>query len=184
MNAMMQPIENDDSGERGVSFLTGLQAAYVKEFVKNGANGTAAATVAGYKDAKQASWYLQQQPHIRAAIRAEQERVIMSKGATKAVGFMVSALDDKLLSGAVRFQCAKWLAEAAGHGLAAHRAALGLPDSEKPISEMTLAELDAFITAGKAATAKLKSSIIEGQIGHDDTPDSQPTDAQDVDPTA
>lgn len=100
-------------------------------------------------------------------------------GGVKAVGWMVKALDDAKMAGAVRFQCAKWLAEAAGHGLAAQRATLGLPLEDKPISEMTLNELDAFIAAGKAATERIRQDrarTIEGDIVHNDARNSEPED--------
>lgn len=145
--------------------LTEKQAAFVRAMVRNGGNQTEAAREAGYGDPGARGWGLMQLPHVLAAIRAETERTMAGAGA-KAVGWMVKALDDQKLAGAVRFQCAKWLAEAAGHGLAAQRAALGLPAQDKPLTEMTLDELDAFISAGKAATTRLREErerTIDGQ---------------------
>lgn len=100
-------------------------------------------------------------------------------GGSRGLRWMMDALDDQKLAGAVRFQCAKWLAEASGHGLAAQRAALGLPEQDKPLSEMTLDELDAFISAGKAATERLKQDrmrTIEGEVRND----ARNSDAQDA----
>lgn len=117
-----------------------------------------------------------QLPHVQAAIRERTERMVLG-GGVKAVGWMVKALDDAKMAGAVRFQCAKWLAEAAGHGLAAQRATLGLPLEDKPISEMTLNELDAFIAAGKAATERIRQDrvrTIEGDIVRSDARNSEP----------
>lgn len=173
MNAMLRPLEDDeDRGAAGV--LTPMQAAFVRALVRNGGVQVEAAKEAGYSDPKSRGWGLMQLPHVQAAIRAETERMLAGAGA-KAVGWMVKALDDPKLPGAVRFQSAKWLAEAAGHGLAAHRAALGMPPQDKPLSEMTLDELDAFISAGKAATERLRQDrerTIEGSVVRDDARNS------------
>lgn len=163
MNAMLKPMEaQEDQGVPGV--LTAMQAAFVKAYVENGGVAVRAAEAAGYADPKGSAWGLTRLPHVQGAIRQETERMVQGAGA-KAVGWMVKALDDAKLPGAVRFQSAKWLAEAAGHGLAAQRAALGLPDSSKPLTEYTLDELDAFISAGKAGIERLKQErerTIEG----------------------
>lgn len=103
----------------------------------------------------------------------------------KAVGWMVKAMDDTKLPGAVRFQAAKWVAEASGHGLAAQQARLGLPAQDKPLSEMTLDELDAFISAGKQATERLRQErerTIEGNVVRSDARISDGGDAQAIDP--
>ena len=164
MNAVMRVVEaEEDHGVAGV--LTPKQAAFVKAYVENGGVATKAAELAGYAEPRSSAWGLTRLPHVQAAIRAETERMVQGAGA-KAVGWMVKALDDAKLPGAVRFQSAKWLAEAAGHGLAAQRAALGLPAADKPLTEMTLDELDAFISAGKQGIERLKAErerTIEGQ---------------------
>lgn len=173
MNAMLRPLEpEEDQGLAGV--LSPRQSAFVRAFVENGGVATRAAEAAGYAEPRSSAYSLTRLPHVQAAIRAETERMVQGAGA-KAVGWMVKALDDPKLPGAVRFQSAKWLAEAAGHGLAAHRAALGMPPQDKPLSEMTLDELDAFISAGKAATERLRQDrerTIEGSVVRDDARNS------------
>lgn len=169
MNAMMKLDEDADFLPSVAGPLTDKQAAFVRELVRNGGSQTDAARVAGYGDAGARAWELMQLPHVLAAIRAETERMITGAG-PKSISWMLKALDDAKMAGAVRFQCAKWLAEAAGHGLAAQRTALGLPLQDKPLSEMTLDELDAFISAGKAATDRLKQDrarTIEGEVRSD-----------------
>lgn len=185
MNAVLA-LEHQEFGESTnlAGVLTEKQSLFVKFYVELGGQVVKATEAAGYADGR-FGYQLQRLPHVQAAIRVEQARLIMGEGASKAVGFMVKALDDAKMSGAVRFQCAKWLAEAAGHGLAAHRAALGLPPSDKPLSEMTLDELDAFIGAGKHAVTKLKEDrarTIEGQLVHSDARSDGVIDAQPVDP--
>lgn len=170
MNAVLRPLDDDDRDLMAV--LTDKQREFVRQVTLTGGNQTKAAELAGYASPGSAGYALMQLPHIQAAVRAETERMLTGAGA-KAVGWMVKALDDPKLPGAVRFQSAKWLAEAAGHGLAAHRAALGMPPQDKPLSEMTLDELDAFISAGKAATERLRQDrerTIDGsaQVVRDD----------------
>lgn len=172
MGAVMR-LDSEESSAPITGTLTDKQRLFVRALVRNGGNATGAAEEAGYGDPRSRGWELMQLPHVLAAIRAETERM-MAGGGAKAVGWMVKALDDTKLAGAVRFQCAKWLAEAAGHGLAAQRAALGLPGADKPLSEMTLDELDAFIAAGKAGVEHLKRErlaqqerTIEGEVRKD-----------------
>lgn len=165
MNAVLK-LEDGVSIEpayQGV--LTDKQAEFARRYVQLGGSAEAAAIEAGYSG-RTYGYQLTQLPHVQAAIRAEQERAVL-EGSTKGLRWMVKALDDAKLPGAVRFQCAKWLAEAAGHGLAAQRAQLGLPQTDKPLSEMRLDELDAFISAGKKATERLREErtrTIEGQV--------------------
>ena len=178
MNAMLKPSEDEFLAALPSNGLTDKQCLFVRAIVRNGGNQTEAAAEAGYGDAGARAWELMQLPHILSAIRAETERMMASAG-PKAIGWMMKALDDQRMPGAVRFQCAKWLAEASGHGLAAQRAALGLPVQDKPISEMTLDELDTFIAAGKAATERLKQDrmrTIEGEVRND----ARNTDATDA----
>lgn len=174
MNAVMK-IEHDEELSSPIAgVLTDKQALFVKAYVEVGGNALRAAEQAGYAEPRSSAHYLTRQPHVMAAIRAEQSRFVLEGGA-KALKWMVGALDDAKLPGAVRFQSAKWLAEAAGHGLAAQRAQLGLPASDKPLSDMTLDELDAFIAAGKRGVEHMKAQAaeqaqktIEGQVVRSD----------------
>lgn len=168
MNAMLRPLDEFE-GDGAPGVLTEKQAEFARQFVLLGGQPMKAAEAAGYAGGR-IGYQLTRLPHVQAAIRRETERMVMEGGA-KGVGWMVKALDDAKLPGAVRFQSAKWLAEAAGHGLAAQRAALGLPAQDKPLSDMTLDELDAFISAGKAGIERLKQDrerTIEGSVVRDD----------------
>lgn len=183
MNAVMK-IEHDGAEAPELSgVLTAKQSAFVSQFVALGGQQGKAAELAGYADAAASAHRLVRLPHIQAAIRAEQARLVLEGGA-KGLQWMVKALDDAKLPGAVRFQSAKWLAEAAGHGLAAQRAQLGLPASDKPLSDMTLDELDAFIAAGKRGVEHMKAQAaeqaqktIEGQVVRSDARSTGGTDA-------
>lgn len=168
MNAVIRVEEAHEAA----GMLTEKQAAFVGLYVELGGQQTKAAELAGYADPGASAYRLMRLSHVQAAIRGEQSRLVLQGGA-KGLKWMVGALDDPKLAGAVRFQAAKWLAEAAGHGLAAQRANLGLPPTDKPLSEMTLDELDTFIAAGKRAVDTLKQDrerTIEG-IAHNVAPD-------------
>lgn len=56
----------------------------------------------------------------------------------------------------VRFQAAKWTLEAAGQGLAARIADSGTQATDKPLIEMSLQELEAFIDKGRQTLNSLK----------------------------
>lgn len=186
MNAMRQ-LNGPESGESTdlvAGVLTAKQSAFVREFVALGGQQGKAAGLAGYADPDASAHRLVRLPHVQAAIRAETSRLVL-EGGTKGVRWMTNALDDAKLSGAVRFQCAKWLAEGAGHGLAAARAQLGLPDPDKPLNEMTLDELDAFMQAGRKALDTLKQDklrTIDGEVVRDVVHDVQPHGVQVADP--
>ena len=164
MSALLKPIEDEDSRSwRDGHGLTEKQAAFVTHLVLGNPPGKAA-EMAGYSHPDQSSWRLTRVPAIQAAIRKESERILITQGVPAALGFMIKAPSDPKLPGAVRFQAAKWVMESAGHGLAAQRAALGLPGDDKPLDEMSVGELEAFLAAGQAAIAAVKSrdGIIDG----------------------
>lgn len=166
----------------GVGALTEQQATFVREYVKNGGNAQLAVEAAGYSS-KIYGYTLVKLPHIQAAIRAERERAIATEGASIAWATMKDLMQNPKYTGAVKFQAARWTLEAAGSGLAAHRAALGLPENDKPLSEMTLAELDAFMSAGKQALDTLREQrerVIEGAIVVDARDNARNPDIEDA----
>lgn len=162
---MLKPADLAD-GELpyGSGNLTDKQAAFVKAVVAGHKQGKAA-EIAGYSYPDENATRLVRLPHIQRAIQRETERRLLTEGVPAALEFMVSAPGDKKLPGAVRYQCAKWVMEAAGHGLAAQRAALGLPGEDKPLDQMSVGELEAFLSAGQSAIAAIKAR--DGIIDHD-----------------
>lgn len=164
MNAVMKLLlPADDEGPVGPENLTTKQAAFVKALVSGHKQGKAAEQ-AGYLHPDENASRLVRLPHIQRAVQRETERRLLTEGVPAALEFMVSAPGDKKLPGAVRYQCAKWVMEAAGHGLAAQRAALGLPGEDKPLDQMSVGELEAFLSAGQSAIAAIKArdGIIDG----------------------
>jgi hypothetical protein len=166
MNAMLKPAEMEP--HRGPLLANGLtekQNSFVQYFVQ-GHTQTKAAKLAGYSSPGQDGHRLVRTPSVAAAIGMETERMLATEGRRVALQFMMSAPMNEKLPGAVRYQASKWLMEASGHGLSAQRAALGLPDMEKPLAEMSITELDAFLAAGRGAIAQLqgdKMRTIEGE---------------------
>lgn len=169
MRAVAQDRQNlaraSDGTIAGSLGLTEKQQVFTRAYTANGGNATEAARTADYANPEQEGWRLMRLPHVCAAIRAEREKEILTKGAATAWATMQDLMTNARYTGAVKFQAARWTLEAAGSGLAAHRAALGLPDGDKPLSEMTLDELDAFMRAGRQALDTLKEQrekVIEG----------------------
>lgn len=166
----------------GVGALTEQQATFVRAYVRNGGNAMLASKEAGYSR-ETYGYDVVKLPHIAAAIRAERERAIATEGASIAWATMKDLMQNPKYTGAVKFQAARWTLEAAGSGLAAHRAALGLPENDKPLSEMTLAELDAFMSAGKQALDTLREQrerVIEGAIVVDARDNARNPDIEDA----
>lgn len=141
---------------RGTTYgLTESASVFVKHYCA-GVSQTEAARLAGYSNPGTEAWRLLRTPSVMEAITRESERRLLTEGQQAALAFMIRAPLDEKLPGAVRFQASKWLMEKAGHGLAAQRAALGLPAMDKPLSEMSLAELDTFLHAGITALEHVK----------------------------
>lgn len=173
MNAMLRPAtKRPQRAVATTSGLTEMQADFVRKYV-GGLSQTEAARLAGYSQPNVDGYRLLRQQSVIEAVNRETERVLMTEGQQAALAFMIKAPGNEKLPGAVRFQASKWLMEKAGHGLAAQRAALGLPANDKPLSEMSLAELDTFLHAGITALEHVKAQeqrTIEGSarnIEHD-----------------
>lgn len=179
----MKPRES--TGQFYKATTTGLsekQAEFVKRYV-SGQTQTEAARAAGYSSPATDAWRLLRTQSVIDAITRETEQRLMTEGQMAALSFMVKAPLNEKLPGAVRFQASKWLMEKAGHGLAAQRAALGLPVSDKPLSEMSLAELDTFLHAGITALEHVKAQeqrTIEGSARNIE-PDGVGGEAQVID---
>jgi hypothetical protein len=151
------------------SGLTDQQTAFIAAYVANGANAPEAAKQAGYSHWQSESWRLMQNPAVRAALHAEADKRLAGAGAI-GIGVLVEIARDKGAPAPSRVSAAKWLAEAAGHGLAARKA--GETDGEtKPLEEMTAAELVAAIAGIHGAVqqmtaekAEAESLVIEGRL--------------------
>lgn len=162
MNAILRSDDEPHRGPVDDEGLTEKRRKFVQH-VLEGLKPAKAAALAGYAHPDQAANYLTRQSNIQDALRRESQRVLMTEGLQNSLRFMVSAPANEKLPGAVRFQAAKWVMEAAGHGLAAQRAALGLPAEDKPLSEMSTAELDGLIDAMRNRLQQTRAQVIEGE---------------------
>lgn len=120
--------------------LTEQQATFVVNYVANGGNRQQAARTAGYSDPRTESYRLLNLPHIRQAITDERERVLNCELASKALATMSELLGEDTPA-QVRFQAARWVLEAVGHGIDSGT----LEDHEKPLHEMSYYELNQVI---------------------------------------
>jgi phage terminase small subunit len=140
--------------------LTEQQKTFVREYVGNGGCGADAARAAGYAASRpaQQAHDLLALPHIQEAIHREQSRLIGGNLASKAVEVVHRILHDDALAGSVagqklQLEAAKTVLDRAGH--IAPKASEPEMIGDKPITEMSLEELEAFIREGQAALARL-----------------------------
>jgi len=135
--------------------LTERQAKFVYLYVSNGGDKKSAVKGAGYSTAYpgQVASQMLALPHIQKALRHEREKFIGSSLAGVALNTMLGLMNDKDTPAATRFQAAKWSLETAGHGKDNGKDP-SLPDPDKPLSSMSLSELEAFISAGQSALSR------------------------------
>lgn len=153
--------------------LTEKQALFVSNFVSNGGDKRSAVVNAGYTTAwpVQVASQMLAQENIREALRQEREKYIGSDLAGLALNTMRDLMADDSTPASTRFQAAKWSLETAGHGTQA--AKHNLPDPDKPLSSMSLSELETFISAGREA---LDRPTIEGEAQRLDSDQEDITD--------
>jgi hypothetical protein len=155
----------------GSSELTEKQAAFARYYASNGGNGAQAARDAGYSEAnaKDQASELLAMPKIREAIELSRDISIKTSGASKAWAVIDSLMTDPAAPAQVRFQAAKWTLEASGHGLSAVAASLhlGMKRSGKPLSEMSVSELEEFINRGRATFDHMKTTVSTVMKAHE-----------------
>jgi len=144
--------DGSGQGGDGVS-LTEMQRYYVAEFVANGGNGSAAATAAGYSAPGQEAYRLNRLPHIQAAIRAEQLRLIGTEGLAVGVRTLLQVAGDLGAPAGARVQAAGKLVDRALGAVTALA-----PDKDqagKPLTAQALAELRQGLAGDAAKLAEL-----------------------------
>ena len=133
--------------------LTEFADDFVSYYVRNGGQGRAAFLQAGgsVEGVRQGMKQFLGSPKIREAIRQRQvQRVTKMAGLAAGTVENLMTATDGTVPAAVRFQCAKWCLETAGVGPQQARQQDGNPE-DKPLEEMSIKELEAFITAGGQA---------------------------------
>jgi phage terminase small subunit len=157
-----------------------MQRAFVREYVRCGGYGPAAAMKAGYSNPREAARDLEGQPAISLAIRAEQIRVVGGELASCAVRTILTIMRDETIKPETRLNGARLALEASRM---IGRAAIEAP-RERPIAEMSTAELDAMLAETQSALSALQSErrTIEHKPPASDTqsdvPSSEPLAAQ------
>jgi hypothetical protein len=147
--------------ERSQNALTDMQAEFVRHYVKNGGNGSAAAVAAGYaKDrAGKTAYDLTKNEKVLNAIKLQQARHISGELSNVALGTLAKIMRDETAPAAARVQASRWVLEAAGHGLpaAALAARLGMDGSDKPLSEFSLADLEEMTRRAADSLDRMRS---------------------------
>lgn len=152
-----QPVLDNPNREKHLDpdGLTPRQRLFVEFFVISGQSASDAATSAGYSSSA-AGRALLDLPKVGEAVRRMQCRLIQTTGSRIAWRTMSALMTSAEVPHNVRFQAAKWTLEAAGQGLAARIADSGTQATDKPLIEMSLQELEAFIDKGRQTLNSLK----------------------------
>jgi hypothetical protein len=152
--------------------LTEKQRAFVSAYLENGGKQTDAARRAGYAEPLSSAWQLLRNRAVLAAIHDETIQRVATGGAI-GVGVLVEVAQDRAAPPAARVSAAKWLAEAAGHGLAARKAG-ELADDDVPLEARSLGELEQMAADLAAQLRQAREGIIEGEarnVAPDDASD-------------
>jgi hypothetical protein len=144
------------------SGLTAKQRDFVLAYLANGGQAGKAAISAGYADPVPTGWKLLRNRAVLAAIHDETVQRVATGGAI-GVAVLVEVAQDKAAPPAARVSAAKWLAEAAGHGLAARKAG-ELAADDDDLADKSLGELYAMAEQLREQLAAKRDAerVIEG----------------------
>ena len=156
--------------------LSEQEIRFCDEYVSNGGDAMAAAKAVGFDDPKAAAKEALADPRVRQSIELKRDVEIKTMGATKAWQVIEQLMTDPASPAQVKFQAAKWTLEASGHGLSAVAASLqlGLRKSNKPLSEMSISELEEFVVRGRATFDTMKGTVGQVLKAHANTIDVTP----------
>jgi len=168
-------VRAPDGAFRNAGQLTAAQRNFCTAYVRTGGNAKAAAIEAGYSPrwARRAAGELLQNDRVIEGIHRERARLIQGKGATVAAGTLLELAGDDATPANVRYQAARYLMECAGHGPQNAKENNDL-SRDKPLSEMTVEELETFIQAGRQAVEQERRTIDGHVVRADSAPDSEP----------
>lgn len=140
------------------STITPQQEKFVDAYVANGGNADAAARTAGFADGPS----LLKNHKIREAVELKRDTDIKTAGATQAWQVMQGLMTDPAAPAQVRFQSARWILEASGHGLSAVAAAIQLgKQGKKDQHEMSLSELADVVEKGRKQLESMRQVVGE-----------------------
>jgi hypothetical protein len=138
--------------------LSAQHQAFVEAYVKNGGNASAAEREVGLPHSSS----LLKNHKIREAIEIKRDTDIKTAGATQAWQVMQGLMTDPTAPAQVRFQSARWILEASGHGLSAVAAAIQLGKSgKKDQHEMSLSELADVVDKGRRQLESMRQVVGE-----------------------
>ena len=157
--------------------LTEKQRLFIREYVSQSGNRSAAAKSAGISRAS-ADYYLGV-PHVIDEIYRMRDAWLRTDLAQQAGAVLAGLLNSETTPAMVRYQAARYVLEMAGHEKPQQNQAL---NNDKPLTEMTIEELQTFINAGTGALKDLKNQrlkTIDGDVVRTaDSPGSAQDDAQ------
>ena len=160
MHGSSQVMLRDDKGRIVEAVgLTAKQAEFVRRVVRHGENPTQAARSAGYNDPKSRSWEVSHNPRVIAAIRAETERCLYGELVPLALNTWKNILLDDEAPVRVRADVAGKVMASGGLGPA--KAQATDVEGKKDITDMSQAELVAFIERGSAALEQASQPTID-----------------------
>ena len=134
-----------------------------------GMNATDAARGAGYSNnsavaLRVAGNRLANDPKIQRAAFEHREKRLQGPLANKAIATLEAVMDDRAAAPAARIQAAKFILEAAGHGLESRRLAARLPSQDdRCLADLSNAELESFVLeamANKARAGRLGNGAV------------------------
>ena len=160
MPGSSEVMVKDESGKFvGSHGLTSKQADFVRFYVLNGMTQTDAARAAGYGQPASRAVELVRNDNVMAVIRAEQARFLGGDLTNKALKVLDHVLSDTDASARVRVDAAKVVLDRAGF---APRTSQNLDsESKKDITDMSQAELEAFIRRGQEALDNASYPIVD-----------------------
>lgn len=125
--------------------LTEQQAAFMRHVVLEGCSQTEAARRAGYADPAPRAYELVRKQHVMAAIREEQWRVIDGDLANVALQTLRDVMEGDSTPPAARVSTARTVLDIGGY----MKRVDGDQHQDQPLAEMTRAELEEIVRAGK-----------------------------------
>ena len=157
--------------------LTEKQRLFIREYVSQSGNRAAAAKSAGISRAS--ADYNLGVPAVIDEIYRLRDSWLRTDLAQQAGAVLAGLLNSETTPAMVRYQAARYVLEMAGHEKPQQNQAL---NNDKPLTEMTLEELQTFINAGTGALKDLKNQrlkTIDGDVVRTaDSPGSAQDDAQ------
>lgn len=171
---MSRKVINPRNVRANYDAIDAREKAFVREYVRTGGNGVAAALKAGYAEPKVAAIELTRRASLSLAIRAEQIRYVSGELGSCALRTIAQVMRDESFRASDRLAAARLAMEAARM---IGRAAADAP-RERPIAEMSTAELDAMLAQTQAALSQLTAErrTIEHKPAADTSSDAQSTD--------